>query len=78
MSENNLTFVGATWYTATSDAYVAYRKQLQGEPAEDACVLIPGYDDPCPSGKANFVESLLSVVLVCIMAVVHSVQFITY
>ena len=78
MSENNLTFLGATWYIATSDAYIAYRKQLEGEPAEDVCRLIPGYDDPCPSGKANFVTSVSSVVLVCIIVAVHSVQIITY
>ena len=54
VSENNLMFVGATWYNATSDAYVAYiKKEQQGVPEEEACALIPGYDNPCPSGRAT-------------------------
>ncbi len=49
VSENDLQFLGATWYVATSDAYVAYLKVQRGEPEEEVCKLIPGYDDPCPS-----------------------------
>ena len=62
MTENQLSFLGASWYIATSDAYVAYLKQQQGEPAEDVCALIPGYDDPCPSAASSlsvFLENII-------------------
>ena len=53
VTENQLSFLGASWYNATSDAYVAYIKQQQGELAKDVCALIPGYEDPCPSAASS-------------------------
>ncbi|XP_072033603.1 uncharacterized protein C56G2.4-like [Amphiura filiformis] len=53
VSENQLQFLGATWYNATSDAYVAYTKVEQGEPKEEVCALIPGYENPCPTSKGT-------------------------
>ena len=66
VSENQLAFVGATWYTSTSDAYVAYLGAY-----ENACALIPGFSDPCPgeNGKTyvaqNFCFFLFCSVLFC-------------
>ena len=58
VAENNMKFVGATWYTAAYDPYVAYAYLLFGLPAEQACAFIPGYEDPCPPRNGKLVSSI--------------------
>ena len=51
MRENNLSFVGATWYLSTSDAYLTYQRIQAGVRPREVCQGVEGYDDPCPGGK---------------------------
>lgn len=47
VSENNLTLVGATWFRATTDAYVRQRYIERGNPETEVCKGQPGYSKPC-------------------------------
>ncbi|XP_072035205.1 uncharacterized protein [Amphiura filiformis] len=51
VSENSLEFLGATWYTSYSDAYLAYGRLQQGGEPNEVCQFIEGFQDPCPTDK---------------------------
>ena len=71
VEEQNLTLVGASWFTATTDIYVAHRKIVGGESMADWCVGMPGYggDPDCPVGAS--IRTAGSVLLIAILSLVY-------
>ena len=74
VSANNLTLVGASWHTAITDIYVAYRKINGGLDKGEWCQGMPGYggDPTCPTGSSTVPKS--SFILFIISAVVLSLN----